>query len=37
MNLYEALAMHVAGWRQDKYEHEKFSAIAEILVMYLDN
>lgn len=31
MNLYEALAMHVAGWRQDKYEHEKFSAIAEIL------
>ncbi|MDO9300734.1 MAG: hypothetical protein Q7T89_05090, partial [Anaerolineales bacterium] len=31
MNLYEALAMHVAEWRQDKYKHEKYSAIAEIL------
>lgn len=31
MNLYEALAMHVAEWRQDKYKHEKHSAIAEIL------
>jgi type III restriction enzyme len=31
MNLYEALAMHVAAWRQDQYRHETFSAIAEIL------
>jgi len=31
MNLYEALAMNVAEWRQNKYKHEKFSAIAEIL------
>lgn len=31
MNLYDALALHVDAWRQDKYKHDKFSAISEIL------
>jgi type III restriction enzyme len=31
MHLYEALSMHVATWRESGYEHEDYSAIAEIL------
>ena len=31
MQLYEALAMHVAEWRESGYQHEEFPAIAEIL------
>jgi type III restriction enzyme len=31
MQLYEALAMHVATWREAGYQHEEFPAIAEIL------
>jgi hypothetical protein len=31
MQLYEALAMHVAAWRAEGYNHEEYPAIAEIL------
>src|SRR6266498_5111862 len=31
MQLYEALAMHVAAWREENYKHEEYPAIAEIL------
>ena len=31
MQLYEALSMQVAAWREDGYKHEEFPAIAEIL------
>ena len=31
MQLYEALAMNVAEWRETGYQHEEFPAIAEIL------
>jgi hypothetical protein len=31
MQLYEALAMHVAAWRAEGYNHEESPAIAEIL------
>jgi type III restriction enzyme len=31
MQLYEALAMHVAAWRDEGYPHEDYPAIAEIL------
>ena len=31
MQLYEALAMHVAAWREENYRHEEYPAIAEIL------
>lgn len=31
MQLYEALAMHVAAWREENYKHQEYSAIAEIL------
>jgi hypothetical protein len=31
MQLYEALSMHVAAWREDGYKHEEYPAIAEIL------
>ncbi len=32
MQLYEARSKQVAGWREDNYEHEKYPAVAEILV-----
>lgn len=31
MQLYEALSMNVAAWREKEYQHEAFPAIAEIL------
>ena len=31
MQLYEALAMHVAAWREENYRHEEYPAVAEIL------
>ena len=31
MQLFEALSMHVAAWREDGYKHEDYPAIAEIL------
>jgi len=31
MQLYEALSMHVAAWREDGYKHDEFPAIAEIV------
>lgn len=31
MQLYEALSMHVATWREEGYQHEEYPAIAEIL------
>jgi hypothetical protein len=31
MQLFEALALHVAAWREEGYKHDEFPAIAEIL------
>jgi type III restriction enzyme len=31
MHLFEALAHHVAAWREENYRHENYPAIAEIL------
>lgn len=31
MQLFEALAKHVAAWREEDYKHEEYPAIAEIL------
>ena len=31
MQLYEALSMHVASWREEGYKHDEYPAIAEIL------
>jgi hypothetical protein len=31
MQLFEALSMHVAAWREENYKHDEFPAIAEIL------
>jgi len=31
MQLYEALSMHVATWREENYKHDEYPAIAEIL------
>ncbi len=31
MQLYEALSMHVAAWREEGYQHADYPAIAEIL------
>lgn len=31
MQLFEALAQRVAGWREENYKHEDYPAIAEIL------
>ncbi|MGA2490529.1 MAG: DEAD/DEAH box helicase family protein, partial [Anaerolineales bacterium] len=31
MQLYEAISMHVAAWREGNYKHAEFPAIAEIL------
>jgi hypothetical protein len=36
MQLYEALAMHVAAWRQEDYKWEDYPAIAEILAWAAD-
>jgi type III restriction enzyme len=31
MQLYEALSLHVAAWREENYKHDEYPAIAEIL------
>ena len=31
MQLYEALSMHIAAWRDEGYQHDEYPAIAEIL------
>jgi hypothetical protein len=31
MQLYEALSMNVAAWREDEYKHETFPTTAKIL------
>lgn len=31
MQLFEALSMHVAAWRENGYKHEMYPAIDEIL------
>ena len=31
MQIYEALAIHVAAWRDEDYQHDEFPATAEIL------
>ena len=31
MHLFEALAQHITGWREDHYRHDECPAISEIL------